>query len=191
MPKVETYIPEIAALRDAVEERARMCPSTHGDFDQLSLAVGGISAITLERIWGYSTRKADNVSSRSLNVLASFAGFGSWQDFLKHLKAQKGEDSDFFLESAISADNIPEGALIRITWQPDRIVTARHLGNARFVVETSKNASLLEGDMFSCLEFRTGLPLYLEKFSRPGDPSLEGGRYAAGLSKGISSAEIL
>ena len=191
MPKVETYKPEIAALRDAVQAKAGIKPATHGDFEQLSLCIGGISAITLERIWGYSTRKADNVSSRSLDIMASYAGWNTWVDFLKHLKVDKGEDSDFFLDSAIHVEDLAPGDIIRITWQPDRIVTARHLGNARFVVEESINASLKRGDSFSCLEFRTGLPLYLDNFSRPGDQSLEGSRYAAGLSKGISSAEVL
>ncbi len=83
---VPIEMPQVDALRRRVGEVAGIPLHTHSDFEQLSLKIGvvmkdGLSPVTLERIWGYSTRKVEAVSRHSLDVLARYAGFKDWEDF--------------------------------------------------------------------------------------------------------------
>lgn len=183
-------LPGVAALRDAVLKKAEIHPRTHADFEALSLRIGGISPVTLERIWGYSTRRIEAISERSLDVLSAYAGHGDWPGFLRHLDATSGRDSDLFTEKSMLSRDLAPGAILRLSWQPDRLLTIRHLGEGRFVVEASEHSSLCPGDRFTAIQFQPGRPLYLDDFSSPADPS-RSGRYAIGLSHGLSYVEVL
>lgn len=82
---IPSNIPQVTALKQAVENLFDEPLQTHNSFIRL---VGGIedalnehmSESTLERLWGYSTRRCEVVSVRTLNVLAKFAGSSSWDE---------------------------------------------------------------------------------------------------------------
>ena len=187
---IPMHLPQVAALRDAVLAKAGLLPRTHADFEALSLKIGSISPVTLERIWAYSTRQIDSVSERSLDVLAAYAGYRDWPGFLQHLDASAGRESGLFTEGSILSRDLAPGACLRLSWQPDRILIIRHTGDSRFIVESSENSSLRVGDTFTANQFQPGRPLYLDDFHSPSDPSRTG-RYAIGLNHGLSSVEII
>ena len=189
---VET--PQIDALRRLVEATAGIPLHTHADFEELSLKIGtvvkgGLSPITLERLWGYSTRNVTSISRHTLDVLSRYAGLEDWESFLLQQKTASKRESELFTDRALIASDLPVGARLSLSWRPDRIIRVRHLGESRFMVEESLHSSLSPGDTFSCIQFQTGMPLYLDRFHKA-DGSAEG-RYAVGQDHGLTSCRIL
>jgi hypothetical protein len=83
---IQTDIPQIAVLREAVEAQEGRMMRTHPDFVKLRQTIYGnskefISESTLERVWEYSTRGYETVSLRTLDVLARFVGCKDWDGF--------------------------------------------------------------------------------------------------------------
>ena len=191
---IQANIPQIAALRKEVEGKLGRQLLTHVHFVALSDAIETVlrehvSPTTLERVWGYSTRHYDTVSHRTLDVLARYAGRGSWEDFCQWLGQKEGGESDFFTEGIMAVSSMSEGTRLRLGWQPDRVCEVRYLGAGRFVVESVTNGSLRAGDTFSCLQFQVGKPLYMDCFQREGEASGENQRYAVGRENGLTLLE--
>lgn len=147
-----------------------------------------MSESTLERLWGYSTRHYNTVSIRTLNVLARFAGFHSWEEFCKNSEKEINE-SEFISEKSISASDLVPGTRLRIGWPPNRICIIRYEGEYKFIAEHSENATMQPGDTFTCVQFHKGRQLYMDNFCRCG--STEKQTYIAGTNTGLSLLEIL
>lgn len=128
---IKSDIPQISVLRQQVEQKAGIPLDTHGDFLTLSARIETclrehISESTLERIWGYSTRHYDTVSSRSLNVLSRFVGFHGWEEFCSSL-SPGSPASELFDGDSIDVSKLQPGARIRLGWAPDRVCIVRYL----------------------------------------------------------------
>ena len=193
---IQANIPQIAALRKAVENRFGNLLHTHLQFVALTEAIEvalheHISPTTLERVWGYSTRHYDTVSRRTLDVLACYIDKGGWDEWCTHLKQTAGTESDFFTEGLLSVSSFSIGMRLRLGWQPDRMCEVRYMGDHRFVVESVTNGSLRVGDSFSCLQFQVGKLLYMDCFQRVGEPSGADQRYAVGRENGLTLLEII
>lgn len=190
---IKTDIPQIALLRERIEKSIDFPLNTHGDFLRLSAGIEftlreHMSESTLERLWGYSTRRYDTVSVRTLNVLCRFIGIHSWEQFCESLSSE-GRDSELFTGSTINAADLAVGTRIRIGWLPDRMCTVRYLGDNRFVAEETQNSTMQSGDTFSCLQFQKGRELHLDDF-RKADPS-ERFRYVVGINSGLTTLEVI
>ena len=193
---IQANIPQIAALRREVGERFGGQLKTHVHFVALTDAIESvlrehISPTTLERVWGYSTRHYDTVSRRTLDVLARYAGQGSWDEFCTRLKDEAGSESDFFTEGIMAVSALTEGTRLRLGWQPDRVCEVRYMGNYRFVVESVANGSLRVGDTFSCMQFQLGRLMYMDCFQRDGETPAENQRYAVGRENGLTLLEVI
>lgn len=199
---IDSNIPQIAALRKAVEGSISFPLSVHGDFMKLSLLISqrigeSISESTLERVWGYSTRHYDTVSVRTLNILARFIGISSWRDFSEGLKGSLSGDSEMFASSAIFSSELPVGARLKLGWMPDRICVIRHLGECRFVAEETFNATMQPGDTFYCFQFQKGRSVCMDHFVRAcdafssDDHTHESLRYVVGQHSGLTVLEVL
>ena len=190
---IKTDIPQIALLRERIEKSIDFPLNTHGDFLRLSAGIEftlreHMSESTLERLWGYSTRRYDTVSVRTLNVLCRFIGIHSWEQFCESLSSE-GHESELFTGSTINAADLAVGTRIRIGWLPDRMCTVRYLGDNRFVAEETQNSTMQSGDTFSCLQFQKGHELHLDDF-RKADPS-ERFRYVVGINSGLTTLEVI
>ena len=193
---IQANIPQIAALRRVAEESFGGQLKTHVHFVALTDAIESvlrehISPTTLERVWGYSTRHYDTVSRRTLDVLARYAGQGSWDEFCTRLKDEAGSESDFFTEGIMAVSALKEGTRLRLGWQPDRVCEVRYMGNYRFVVECVANGSLRVGDTFSCMQFQLGRLMYMDCFQRDGETPAENQRYAVGRENGLTLLEVI
>jgi hypothetical protein len=193
---IQANIPQIAALRKEVGERFGGPLTTHVHFVSLTDAIEmelreHISPTTLERVWGYSTRHYDTVSRRTLDVLARYAGLGSWEDFCARLKDEASSESDFFTDGIMAVSALKEGTRLRLGWQPDRVCEVRYMGNDRFVVESVTNGSLCVGDTFSCMQLQLGRLMYMDCFQRAGETPAENQRYAVGRENGLTLLEIV
>lgn len=190
---IKTEIPQIALLRERIEKSIDFPLNTHGDFLRLSAGIEftlreHMSESTLERLWGYSTRRYDTVSVRTLNVLCRFIGIHSWEQFCESLSSE-GHESELFTGSTINAADLAVGTRIRIGWLPGRMCTVRYLGDNRFVAEETQNSTMQSGDTFSCLQFQKGRELHLDDF-RKADPS-ERFRYVVGINSGLTTLEVI
>lgn len=190
---VKTDTPQISILRQAVEKAIDFPLSTHGDFLRLSAGIEftlreHMSESTLERVWGYSTRHYDNVSVRTLNVLARFVGYHDWEEFCRSANKTAAESS-LFIDTAICSDNLSVGDRLRIGWPPDRICTIRYLGNNNFIAEETENSTMQPGDTFSCIQIQKGRPLNLDNFRKA--DSQEKLRYVVGINTGLTLLEVI
>ena len=190
---IKADIPQIALLKQNIEEAIEFPLNTHGDFLRLSAGIEfklreHMSESTLERLWGYSTRGYETVSTRTLNVLCRFIGHRCWEDFCKSLSAN-AINSELFKGDTIDTANLAVGARIRIGWLPDRICIIRYIGENRFIAEKTENSTMQAGDTFSCLQFQKGRELHLDDFQKA-DPS-ERYRYVVGLNSGLTTLEVI
>lgn len=190
---IKTDIPQIRQLRQAVERVIDFPLSTHGDFLRLSAGIEytlreHMSESTLERLWGYSTRYYETVSARTLNVLARFVGYQSWDDFCVK-SAKDSSESELFSDESISSADLKVGDRLRIGWPPDRICVIRYLGENRFIAEETENSTMKPGDTFSCIQIQKGKPLHLDLFQKAG--TSEKLRYIVGINTGLTLLEVL
>lgn len=186
--------PQIQALLMRVEEAYGQPLATHNAFislmDNIDVCLREhLSESTLERLWGYSTRTADAVSLRTLDVLARYVGSASWKDFCANLKNSSPVESEEFSGESMMSTRLVPGTRLQLAWLPDRIVTVAYMGQNRFVVEESINSSLAVGDSFECLQIQAGRSLYLDHFRRAG--SRDEARYVVGERNGLTSVRIL
>ena len=190
---IKTDTPQISILRQAVEKAIDFPLSTHGDFLRLSAGIEftlreHMSESTLERVWGYSTRHYDNVSVRTLNVLARFVGYHDWEEFCRSANKTVLE-SELFTDKAICSADLRIGDRLRIGWPPDRICIIRYLGNNNFVAEETENSTMQPGDTFSCIQIQKGRPLNLDNFRKA--DSQEKLRYVVGINTGLTLLEVI
>lgn len=190
---VSVNIPEITVLRSRVEEKYGKMLETHNGFISLVSDIEAkvrehVSESTLERMWGYSTREADAVSVRTLNVLSRYVGASSWKGFCDDLKNSSQIESEEFSGDSVVSAALVAGKRLQLGWLPDRLITIEYLGKNRFVVIESINSSLQPGDSFECIQIQAGRPLYLDRFRRAG--SEKEVRYVAGERSGLTIVEI-
>lgn len=79
---------QTARLLAEVEQRMGKKLRTPGDFDEMLLRMrmttgDSLSLSTIKRVWGY-VRSNSNTRLHTLSVLARFAGYEDWDDFLAH-----------------------------------------------------------------------------------------------------------
>ena len=190
---IKADIPQITLLKQHVEKSLDFSLTTHGDFVRLSAGIEftmreHMSESTLERLWGYSTRRYDTVSERTLNVLARFVGLRSWEHFCQSISTAPGE-SELFTGSTINTSDLEVGSRIRIGWPPDRICVIRYLGDNSFVAEQTLNSTMQAGDTFSCLQFQKGRQLQMDNFCKNGSSEMQ--RYIVGINTGLTTLEII
>ena len=190
---IKADTPQIAALKEHIENTIEFPLNTHGDFLRLSAGIEfklreHMSESTLERLWGYSTRGYETVSVRTLNVLCRFIGYRSWEEYCICLNSGSN-DSELFTGITIDTESLAIGTRIRIGWQPDRLCIIRYLGDNRFIAEKTENSTMQKGDTFSCLQFQKGRELHLDDF-RKADPE-ERYRYVVGMNNGLTTLEVL
>lgn len=192
---IDSKIPEIALLKEAVGKTFGRQLHVHSDFEALREHIfcatkEHVSESTLERIWGYSTRGYDSVSIRILNVLSVYIGAGSWDGFLQNLKKESSSESDIFDREVISSNELQPGARVRIGWAPDRLCVIRYIGDNKYLTEEAANAKLQPGDTFSCLQFQLHQPGYLTDLT-DSEGNLKGRGYGIGLRHGLTTLQLL
>lgn len=188
---IKSDIPQISVLRQLVEQKAGIPLDTHGDFLTLSAKIETclrehISESTLERIWGYSTRHYDTVSSRSLNVLSRFVGFHGWEEFCSSL-SPGSPASELFDGDSIDVAELHPGARIRLGWAPDRVCIVRYLGDFQFIAEVTENSTMQPGDTFCCRQFQKNRAAHLDNFCKAGTEKRY--TYIIGKNTGITTLE--
>ena len=190
--KIGINTPQIKAIRAEVEKRIGNV-NGHDKLARLESMIEvkckeHISITTLQRLWGYSTRKAENISERILDIIAKFIDAENWENFCRILG--ESEDSEIFeSKDIISCKDLKEGSRLRLGWLPDRTCEIEYLGGNRFVAVKTENATIRPGDTFRCIQFQKGRELYMDNFTRNGEPESFDTRYVVGKTNGLTTLE--
>lgn len=151
-------------LREQIENMVGRKMRTPRDFAWLSEVMEErtqqkVSATTLRRFWGY-VNEGVSASQYTKNVLAQFLGYADFEEFASS-QGSGQEQSHLVLEKQISCDDLYEGQLLKLSWLPDRTCIIKYQGHGNFVVVSSENTRLKEGDTFECHLFILHEPAYL------------------------------
>ena len=185
--------PQIKALRNEVEKRVGKI-NTHDKLTRLEGLIEDkcndhVSITTLQRLWGYSTRNASNVSERILDIVSQFVDAKNWENFCATIKT---DSEQFYGEEVIDCRSLKVGTRIRLGWLPDRVCEAEYIGDNRFIARRCENTSIMPGDTFLCLQFKKGRELYMECFTRCGEEACDSTAcYVVGQTNGLTSVEII
>ena len=185
----------VKELREEVEKIVGKI-SGHNKFIELTSLIEEkckehVSITTLERLWGYSTRNANNMSERILDIIAKFVDAKNWHHFC-HTPRNNKESELFRNDSVINCSKLEKGTRLRLGWMPDRICEIEYLGNNRFIATRTENTSIKQGDSFSCLLIQKGRELYMDYFTHSGERVNDSNaRYVVGQINGLSIVEFI
>ena len=189
--KSNKTIPELQTLLDAVEKRYGRPIAASKDFNTLSVILDHechevLSSATLKRLWGYVSLRTTPRKS-TLDILSKYVGYKDFSDFRIALLGKAGDTSGYLDATFLAAEDVPDDGILRIGWEPNRLVRLRKTGRSRFEVIESHNSKLREGDLFEVSCFFKGLPLVVPSVIRDGQflPS-----YIAGKSKGLNLISV-
>ena len=157
------------------------------DFEQLSHLLlthtrERLSPTTLKRFWGYLRNEAVQTRPHTLDVLAQFVGYKSFEDFCAQAERLDEVQSGIRIEERVSTEGMRLGQRLVITWHPDRRIVIRHLGGSRFEIMEAQNTKLCVGDTFRCHLMIQHEPLYLDGLVHQGLPETA---YVAGQRDGV------
>ena len=189
---INIEMPQVAALRREVEKVVGNVGG-HDKFVKLTELIENkckehISVTTLERLWGYSTRNANKISERILDIIARFVDANNWEDFCIGLSRNR-ESILFEGDDIINCDNLKIGSKIKLGWQPDRVCEVEYLGDYRFVATKVENSTIRPGDTFRCLQIQKGRELQMDNFTRCNEQESSCARYIVGRTNGLSVVE--
>ena len=185
----------VKELREEVEKIVGKI-SGHNKFIELTSLIEEkckehVSITTLERLWGYSTRSANNMSERILDIIAKFVDAKDWHHFC-HTPRNNKESELFRNDGVINCSKLEKGTRLRLGWMPDRICEIEYLGNNRFIATRTENTSIKQGDSFSCLLIQKGRELYMDYFTHSGERVNDSNaRYVVGQINGLSIVEFI
>ena len=157
------------------------------DFEQLSQFIlkgtrERLSPTTLKRLWGYLKNEEVQTRQHTLDVLARFAGYRSYESFCAQAESEDDVQSGICIEDRITTEGMRLGQRLIITWLPDRRIVVRHLGGSRFEILEAENSKLSAGDTFRCHLMIQHEPLYLDELVHHGAPPTA---YVAGRREGV------
>ena len=190
---IDTSIPEVAALKLAVEKRFGHPIESRTDFTLLAYDIeritnSHIAENTLRRLWGRIS-SYNTVFTRTLDVLAKYIGHEQWKSYCKFLKEKENRESNIIVEAvSIKVEDLIPGDKIRIGWLPDRICIVQFMGGKTFKCIDAKNATLQIGDTFECSLMLKDFPLFVDNLVHGGEFCT---RYTMGMINGITILEKL
>lgn len=181
------HFPELNYLLQKVEEKYARRISVPKDYELLAETITQtvrepISNSTLKRLWGYDDYSS-TPSPITLDILAKYVGTKGFQDFCEQLKKNPAFVSCFLHADYIESAGLTAGECLEIGWNPNRLVVLNYLGDNRFRVLESKNASLAKDDEFEAIVFIKGYPLYIPCIYRDGEQTP---MYVAGMQNGLN-----
>ena len=165
-------IPELNYLLTQVEKQYGRRVATSTDFEALSVFIEHetgelLSASTLKRMWGYVSSHP-SPRKDTLDILCRFIGHRDFRTFCDSLKTTEAFASNFLTEKVVYSSELQPGVRLRIGWNPNRLVTLKHLGGGAFEVVASENSKLLPGDRFEVSHLTKGYPLFIPRIFRAG-----------------------
>ena len=174
----------IIALKQAVQKKLGFSLNCPKDFALLTSSIKeqtgqAVSASTLMRMWEYV---GSNISPRAstLSVLALYVGFKGFDEFCE---GKNESSADVFGDHLDVLNQLHVRDHVELRWDPGRVLLARYLGNAQFVIERIELSKLSVGDTFQCHLIIEQQPLYLDNLVHGNNPPP---RYVCGRHNGVT-----
>lgn len=146
-------------------------PTTPSEFNSLCWKIQkktgqSISLSSIKRLWGYV--KYDGFpATTTLNILAQFNDYKSWESFLMSDAVNTGiSDSGFLKDSVINTGDLNPGDRMLIEWDDNKSLEIECIAGQIFRVEKSNNIKLLYGDTMVLHTVCIGLPIYVTDITR-------------------------
>lgn len=141
-----------------------------------------ISAKTLRRLFGYDeVDPCSTIRRYTIDILVQYLGYGDWDAYLDSIRS-----SGPFVGEHIPASSLNVGDEIELTWLPNRTSVVRYLGENRFEVVSSINASWQVGDTFTCQRFIPKWTLLVDDL-KDKEGNLKEHHYSVGNSGGLTT----
>ena len=178
-------------LLKRLQEKSGLALNQSSHFDVLAQAIfdstgEGLGANTLKRLCGFNIKKV--VPRRStLDILARYLDFADFDNLLLEL-GEEADISAFSPVKSIDIDSLAEEATIKITYDPNRTLILKYLGNFRFRIEEAVGSrNLKEGDELIVSQIAAGHRFVASHVYRNGQDL---GSYEAAKSRGVGEIEV-
>lgn len=160
------------------------------DCENLSLDIESktrvrIGATTLKRLLGFAHDERTPHAS-TLDAIAHYLGYAHWEELL--LIEDKGNSGFGTSDEEIRSADLQVGAILEITYLPDRRVVMQYLGNQRYRIVESEKSKLQKGDELEIQNFVLHHPLLVLNVWRGGESM---GQFTAGRVSGLTSVKVL
>lgn len=139
-----------------------------------------IGVNTLKRLLGFID---DERTPRhtTLDIIAKYLDFDDWAEL--SIFDNKSNSNFSACADEIQVDTLEVGQRIQISYLPDRQLIIQYQGKRRFLVTSSLNSKLQEGDECQITHLISGYPLLASDVHRNGTNL---GNFTAGKQQGIS-----
>ncbi|MDE6378035.1 MAG: hypothetical protein K2K72_04750 [Duncaniella sp.] len=144
-----------------------------------------VSLNTIKRLTGVIEYNGHPRES-TLDIIARYLGYESYSTMIDNTQLRGSAISYHF--PFISLRALPIGTLVSFTWDPNRFIAIRHLGNGQYSVEQSINGKLQVGDILTTYHICNRYPFMVDNVVRNGESI---GSYIAGAENGISLFDIV
>ena len=144
-----------------------------------------IGATTLKRLLGFAHDERTPHAS-TLDAIAHYLGYAHWEELL--LIEDKGNSGFGTSDEEIRSADLQVGAILEITYLPDRRVVMQYLGNQRYRIVESEKSKLQKGDELEIQNFVLHHPLLVLNVWRGGESM---GQFTAGRVSGLTSVKVL
>jgi hypothetical protein len=118
--------------------------------------------------------------------VAKYLGANDWASLME--TANQSNSQFQILEGEVCAHDLDKGAILEVSYLPDRKLVLEYTGEGIFRVIDSVNGSLQEDDLVFIDYIFPNFPLLVKNVFRKGE-SL--GRYSAGIKGGIQYIKLL
>ena len=143
-----------------------------------------VSTSTLKRLLGF-VKGTKEPRLFTLDVLAKYLGYENWDLYIE--KFSKTDNSEFLNIEQVDVSTHDINDSINFSYEPNREVTLRYLGEFMFEVVMSKNSKLLKQDTLKILHFVKHYPLLINSVVRG---EMDMGQFKAGKVSGITNIII-
>ena len=139
------------------------------DCDALSQAIAAkcnckVSSSTLKRLFGINKGGTESPRVFTLDVLANYIGYQSWEDLLRDL-TQANKKKTQPIQILISK-GLNKGAKFYIAFSPLSYIVVEYLRNNRYKLLLQSRTTLLADDILEITKVETHVPLLIRKIIR-------------------------
>lgn len=177
------------AILEMVQKKSGLQMNQPSDCEILCLCIeqetgAHLGVNTLKRLFGILPDETMPRMS-TLNILARYLNVRDWATLVESVAAQNSSFQQ--LKGEVFSQDLKEGTLVQITYDPDRELLLQKLEGTLFQVISSQGSRLQIDDVLDIDCLIPGFPLIVKEVKR-GEESL--GRYTAGLKNGLESIKV-
>lgn len=166
--------------------------SRSNDFDVLAQAIkdttgDNLGVNTLKRFFGYATKAVEPRKS-TMDVIAQYLDYPDFDTLNKTIN-EDADFSDFTEIECIEVQDLKTDSIVRISYDPKRVLTLRYIGDFKFVVnEVEGSRNIMKGDVLTITQLAIGHRLVAAHIFRNGQDL---GAYESARHNGLRAVEEL